>query len=191
MCGFKKQKKALTFYSQSLICHCNALVLLSFIILPYKTSAFLGGFLLQGFYEELVFRGFFMISIIRKNTIFVAVMVNSILFGLTHGFNNGFQVLALLNLILFGIFESIYLLKTGNIWGISAIHSMWNFIQGNIYGFNVSGMAQSQSIFIFKISNCEIFSGGTFGLEGSLLTTIVLLSAINMVILYNTALQLQ
>lgn len=44
---------------------------------------------------------------------------------------------------------------------------------------------------IFKISNCEIFSGGTFGLEGSLLTTIVLLSAINMVILYNTALQLQ
>lgn len=127
----------------------------------------------------------------QKNTIFVAVMVNSILFGLTHGFNNGFQVLALLNLILFGIFESIYLLKTGNIWGISAIHSMWNFIQGNIYGFNVSGMAQSQSIFIFKISNCEIFSGGTFGLEGSLLTTIVLLSAINMVILYNTALQLQ
>ena len=39
MCGFKKQKKALTFYSQSPICHCNALVLLSFIILPYKTSA--------------------------------------------------------------------------------------------------------------------------------------------------------
>ncbi len=41
MCGFKKQKKALTFYSQSLICHCNALVLLSFIILPYQTSAFI------------------------------------------------------------------------------------------------------------------------------------------------------
>ena len=142
------------------------------------------GFVLQGFYEELVFRGFLMISIIRKNTILVAVVANSLLFGLTHGLNNGFQVLALFNLILLGILESIYLLKT-------AIHSMWNFIQGDIYGFNVSGMAQSQSIFIFKISNCEIFSGGTFGLEGSLLTTIVLLSAINMVILYNTALQLQ
>ena len=152
---------------------------------------FLVGFVLQGFYEELVFRGFLMISIIRKNTILVAVVANSLLFGLTHGLNNGFQVLALFNLILFGIFESIYLLKTGNIWGVSAIHSMWNFIQGDIYGFNVSGMAQSQSMFIFKISNCEIFSGGTFGLEGSLLTTIVLLSAINMVILYNTDLQLQ
>lgn len=46
MCGFKKQKKALTFYSQSLICHCNALVLLSFIILPYQTSAFPAAFLL-------------------------------------------------------------------------------------------------------------------------------------------------
>lgn len=39
MCKFLIQKKALTFYSQSLICHCNALVLLRFIILPYKTSA--------------------------------------------------------------------------------------------------------------------------------------------------------
>lgn len=39
MCKFLIQKKALTFYSQSLICHCNALVLLSFIILPYQTSA--------------------------------------------------------------------------------------------------------------------------------------------------------
>ena len=39
MCEFLIQKKALTFYSQSLICHYNALVLLSFIILPYKTSA--------------------------------------------------------------------------------------------------------------------------------------------------------
>ena len=40
MCEFLIQKKALTFYSQSLICNCNALVLLSFIILPYQTSAF-------------------------------------------------------------------------------------------------------------------------------------------------------
>ena len=48
MCEFLIQKKALTFYSQSLICHCNALVLLSFIILPYKTSAFVPGvFLFQ------------------------------------------------------------------------------------------------------------------------------------------------
>lgn len=152
---------------------------------------FLGGFLLQGFYEEVVFRGFFMISIIRKNTIFVAVMVNSLLFGLTHVLNNGFQVLALLNLILFGIFESIYLLKTGNIWGVGAIHSMWNFIQGAIYGFNVSGMPQSQSLFTFKINNCEILNGGTFGLEGSLLTTIVLVSAINMVVLYKKKLILE
>lgn len=144
---------------------------------------FWGGFLLQGLYEEVVFRSFFMLSIIRKNTVLVAIMANSLLFGLTHGLNNGFQVLALLNLILFGIFESIYLLKTGNIWGVSAIHSMWNFIQGAIYGFNVSGIPQSQSLFSFEISNCEILSGGTFGLEGSLLTTIVLVSAINMVML--------
>ena len=145
---------------------------------------FFFGFLLQGFYEELVFRGFLMISIIKKNSIFVAVMINSLLFGLTHGFNNGIHVLGLLNLVLFGIFESIYLLKTGNIWGVSAIHSMWNFVQGSIYGFNVSGMAQSQSLLTFKIESGEILNGGTFGLEGSLLTTIVLTSSIIIVVLY-------
>lgn len=141
-----------------------------------------GGFLLQGFYEEMVFRGFFMTSIIRKNTKIVAVLANSLLFGLIHGLNNEFRLLALLNLTLFGIFESIYLLKTRNIWGVSAIHSMWNFAQGYIYGFNISGTTQSQSLFIFKNNNCEILSGGAFGMEGSLLTTIVLISAINMVI---------
>ena len=49
MCKFLIQKKALTFYSQSLICHCNALVLLRFIILPYKTSALLPELLRFGY----------------------------------------------------------------------------------------------------------------------------------------------
>lgn len=44
MCRFKKQKKALTFYSQSLIL---PLQCLSFIILPYKTSALLTDFLFK------------------------------------------------------------------------------------------------------------------------------------------------
>lgn len=60
----------------------------------------------------------------------------------------------------------------------SAVHSMWNFVQGFIYGFNISGIPQKQSIFIFNSTNHEIFSGGNFGPEGSILTTIVLASVI-------------
>lgn len=166
------------FFNAFVFDGCNANLNIKIVLL------FFGGFLLQGVYEEVVFRGFLMISIIRKNTIFTAVMANSFLFGLTHGLNNGFQVLALFNLILFGIFESIYLLKTENIWGISAIHSIWNFTQGIICGFNISGVTQSQSLFVFKINSCEILGGGTFGLEGSLFTSIILIIAINMTILY-------
>lgn len=139
---------------------------------------FFGGFLLQGLYEELIFRGYFMTSITGKNPIFISVFLNSIIFGFVHGFNNGFQAFSLLNLILFGIFESIYWLKAGSIWECSAVHTMWNFVQGPIYGFHVSGVEQPQSLFEFKIKNCELLNGGTFGLEGSLLTTVVLVSAI-------------
>lgn len=142
---------------------------------------FFFGFMLQGFYEEIIFRSYFMLSIIRKYNIVVAVSVNSFFFGLVHIANNGFQIIAFLNLILFGIFESMYLLKTGSLLGTSAIHGIWNFAQGNFYGFNVSGIKVSQSLFTLKTRNLEIFTGGDFGLEGSMLSTAILIIAIMMI----------
>lgn len=134
------------------------------------------GFMIQGLYEELVFRGLFLNSLIRKNSVLVSIMVSSIFFGITHGLNNGFQIMAFVNLVLLGIFEALYMLKTDNIWGTSAIHSMWNFAQGNIYGFNISGMNRTESIFFIR--GTGTFSGGNFGIEGSLFATIGLIIVI-------------
>lgn len=148
---------------------------------------FFFGFMLQGFYEELIFRSYFMLSISRRHNILMAVIANSILFSIVHISNNGFQAIAFFNLVLFGIFESIYLLKTGSIFGTSAIHGMWNFMQGNFYGFNVSGIKQYESLLTFKTGNFEIFTGGNFGLEGSLLSTIILMIGIAIIIMLSKA----
>ncbi|HZK27488.1 MAG TPA: hypothetical protein VFD00_08125 [Thermoclostridium sp.] len=55
---------------------------------------------------------------------------------------------------------------------------MWNFAQGNIFGISVSGMDMMASVFSFAPTNeGELINGGTFGLEGGLAVTIVLILA--------------
>lgn len=140
---------------------------------------FLLGFIIQGMGEEVFLRGYFMISVANRNSIFLAVMSNSILFALLHIFNNGIDVIPLINLTLFGIFASIYTLKTDSIWGICALHTTWNFAQGNLFGIKVSGIDTQVSLFSFTLNDTgAVINGGAFGLEGGLAVTLVLVIGI-------------
>ncbi|MCD7799790.1 MAG: CPBP family intramembrane metalloprotease [Ruminococcus sp.] len=139
---------------------------------------YLLGFIFQGASEEVIFRGYFMNTVASKGRIVLAVILNSVFFGLAHSFNMGLTPLALLNLVLYGIFASIYAIRFDNIWGVCGIHSFWNFMQGNFWGVQVSGIDTSTSIFIAdSTSNNNILNGGDFGLEGSIFVTIILILA--------------
>ncbi len=141
----------------------------------YLLLAFLAGFIIQGMSEEVFLRGYFMISVANRSPILLAVLTNSVLFALLHIYNNGIDVLSLINLVLFGIFASIYTLKMNSIWGICAVHTAWNFVQGNIFGIRVSGMPVKASLFSFQAKEAgTIINGGAFGLEGGLAVTTVL-----------------
>lgn len=140
---------------------------------------FLLGFIIQGMSEEVFLRGYFMVSVASKNSIVLAVMSNSVLFALLHIFNNGINIIPLINLTLFGIFASIYALKMNSIWGICALHTTWNFTQGNLFGIKVSGIDTQVSLFSFKLNDSGvIINGGSFGLEGGLAVTLVLVLGI-------------
>jgi membrane protease YdiL (CAAX protease family) len=142
-------------------------------------ALFLCGFLVQGLSEELLCRGYFMVSLARKQSLVVAIIISSCFFGVLHLANSNVQPLAIVNIILFGCFEGVYLLKRGNIWGAAAIHSLWNFAQGNIFGIPVSGMEKMESVFIFNpVPGGELLSGGAFGIEGGLAATFVLVAAL-------------
>lgn len=137
------------------------------------------GFFFQGMSEEVLLRGYFMNSLSIKSPAIVAVLLNSVLFGAMHFQNPGFGFLAFFNIVLFGVFMSVYMLKTGNIWGACAIHSTWNFVQGNIYGGQVSGLECSSTVFSFtQNESMSVMNGGAFGFEGGLAVTIVLIAAI-------------
>lgn len=133
------------------------------------------GYMIQGMSEEVLCRGYMMISIARRYPLWLAVLLNSLFFSALHLGNSGISVLALVNLTLFGVFASVYFLKRGNIWGIGAIHSIWNFAQGHFYGIKVSGIETSCSVLgSVPTEGRSLINGGAFGLEGGLAVTVVL-----------------
>ena len=132
------------------------------------------GFLFQGMSEEVVFRGCCMTTILRHHNVYWAVGLNSFFFGIMHAFNKGFTLFALFNLILYAVMASLYMLKTDNLWGVCALHGVWNFVQGNFYGLPVSGIDSGDKVFSMSLKGADILNGGAFGLEASLATTIVL-----------------
>jgi hypothetical protein len=82
----------------------------------------------------------------------------------------------MINLGLYGLFAALYALREESLWGICAFHSIWNWAQGNLFGLEVSGQSVSGGmIFNLMESGPDWLTGGAFGPEGGLATTIVLL----------------
>lgn len=145
-------------------------------------ALYLLGFGVQGMSEEFIFRGYLMNTIGGKHSAVVAVAVSSVAFSLAHIMNPGVTFIALFNIALFGVFASLYMIRFDDIWGASAIHSIWNFTQGNIYGISVSGTTSAENNYstIMKtsaVSDNTLLTGGDFGIEASIITTVVLLIA--------------
>ena len=130
--------------------NCNLLIVLLYFI----------GFLVQGFSEEIAFRGYFMISLMKRSSAVKAVLVNSLAFAFCHMLNPGLTVLAFFNLMLIGIFLSLYVIKTNDIWGAAGYHSMWNFVQGTFYGISVSGTNVGSAVLSSEIKPGNIFLTG-------------------------------
>ena len=74
-------------------------------------------------------------------------------------------------------------MQNGYLWLVVAQHGTWNYVQGNLLGFQVSGTGADASIFSFTMgTGPDWLTGGAFGAEGSIITTLVLL--LSLVIVY-------
>lgn len=172
----------LVFSAAVLLCVLTGALRLNGLSSTFSAGIFLlyvAGFMIQGMAEEVLCRGYFMVSMARRYPIVIAILANSLLFALLHLLNSGITLLAVFNLVLFGVFASLYFLRRGSIWGIGAFHSVWNLVQGNFYGILVSGIETQSSVLRSEmVSGKEIWNGGAFGLEGGLGVTIVYLAGI-------------
>jgi membrane protease YdiL (CAAX protease family) len=136
------------------------------------------GWIVQGAAEEVLTTGFLLPVVGTRWGTRAGILLSSIIFALFHLFNPHLSIIALLNLFLFGVFTALYALQEGSMWGICAIHSIWNWAQGNLYGFEVSGQEFESSI-IWNLMEVgpDWLTGGSFGPEGGLIVTGVLIVA--------------
>ena len=140
--------------------------------------------LLQGGTEEVATRGWLLTRIAARTNLPLAIAISSSLFGILHLGNAGVTFLSVLNIILDGVLAALLFIYTDSIWLVVAQHGTWNYVQGNLLGFQVSGTGADASIFSFTMgSGPDWLTGGEFGAEGSIITTLVLLVSVVMVYL--------
>ena len=135
--------------------------------------------LLQGGTEEVATRGWLLTRIAARTNLPLAIGISSSLFGILHMGNAGVTFLSVLNIILDGVLAALLFIYSDSIWLVVAQHGTWNYVQGNLLGFQVSGTGADASIFSFTMgSGPDWLTGGAFGAEGSIITTLVLLLSV-------------
>jgi uncharacterized protein len=121
--------------------------------------------------EEIIFRQILFRMLIQdQKRIIWPILISSFLFAIVH-IGNGLNFISLLNLLIAGVFFCMILIQTKSILYPILFHFFWNFFQGMIFGFKVSGIPISSFVH-FQILENNYFNGGSFGLEGSWLTTV-------------------
>ena len=141
-------------------------------------------FVFQGLFEEILFRGYLMPFFSKVIGIKFTITLLSFLFTCIHLFNPNLDIIGLANVFLAGVTFSLIYYYTGNLWLVGAMHTLWNFILGFIVGSQISGIITYNSVFFsIPVENKDLISGGVFGFEASIVTTIVELT-ISLFVIY-------
>lgn len=113
---------------------------------------------------------------------YIALLISSLIFSLLHAANPHFNLIGMLGLFIAGLFFGLSYIYTKNLWFPIALHFSWNFFQGTIFGFNVSGK-DTYSVLVTNETISSLWNGSSFGFEGSLLSVLFQILAIGVLYL--------
>lgn len=99
----------------------------------------IGVFVFVALSEELLLRGYILNNLIASVNKYIALSISSLIFSLLHAPNPNFSLLSFIGLFIAGLFFGLAYIYTKTLWFPIALHFSWNFFQGTIFGFNVSG----------------------------------------------------
>lgn len=124
--------------------------------------------------EETMMRGYVLGRLLRTRlNKFVSLLISSILFALLHLMNPNVSFLPMLNLVLGGLLLGAAYLYTHNLWFPISLHLFWNWIQGFVLGYDVSGNRFCESLLTLRFPENNLINGGAFGFEGSLVCSVL------------------
>lgn len=128
-------------------------------------------------FEEALFRGYILQTFSRSGLAWLAIALTSLFFGVVHIGNPNAGAISTANTILAGIWFGVAYLKTRDLWFVWGMHLMWNWVQGAIFGIEISGLTDLASLPLLKEidSGPTWLTGETYGVEGGIVATIALL----------------
>lgn len=134
-------------------------------------------FLLVAITEEFALRGFVLERMLQGGVNkFWALFLSATLFSLVHIANPNFDFLSFINILLAGILLGSSYIYTRNLCFPIALHWFWNWIQGPVLGYEVSGNKFCDGLLTLHLPEANLINGGAFGFEGSILCTVLMVA---------------
>jgi membrane protease YdiL (CAAX protease family) len=145
------------------------------ILQTLVTSFFV--FAVAAAFEESLFRGYILQTFARSGLAWLAILLTSVFFVRYIWEIRILGTYRTLNTALAGVWFGVAYLKTRDLWFVWGMHLMWNWMQGAIFGIEVSGLTEivKSPLLIESDSGPVWLTGGDYGIEGSIACTIALI----------------
>ncbi len=134
--------------------------------------------------EELVFRGY-VFQRVRAWNRGIAIAGSALVFGLLHAGNSGVTPVALTSIVVAGVMLALAYERYERLWFPIGIHLAWNVVSGPILGYDVSGYIPSHEVFRTVGGGNVLVTGGTFGIEGSVVSVVIEAFAVALLVRLN------
>lgn len=129
------------------------------------------------FFEEMIFRGVIFRIIEKKLGSWLALFFSSLIFGGVHLMNEGESFVGVASIVfVYGPMLTMPFLITRRLWLGIGLHGAWNYTMGKVFSIAVSG-TEIHGLLKMSYQGPEWVTGGNAGLEGSLITILVGLTA--------------
>jgi len=140
-------------------------------------------FLFVGWNEELLSRGYHLQTLASGLNLFWGVVISSAIFGLLHLGNPNATWVSAAGIFFAGIYLAYGYIRTRQLWLSIGLHIGWNFFEGVVFGFPVSGL-DIYALTRIKVDGPELWTGGAFGPEAGLIVLPSLLLGAFLIYLY-------
>lgn len=141
-------------------------------------------FLFVGWNEELLSRGYQLQTIASGLNLFWGVVISSAIFGLLHLGNPNATWVSAVGIFFAGVYLAYGYIRTKQLWLPIGLHIGWNFFEGVVFGFPVSGLSNIYKLIRIQVHGPELWTGGAFGPEAGLIVLPSLLLGAFFIYLY-------
>jgi membrane protease YdiL (CAAX protease family) len=131
---------------------------------------------LVGLAEEMVFRGVVFGVTERSLGSKAAIVISALVFSLAHLPNEGISVLAVALIAAYGVLQAALFMATRRLWACIGTHVAWNYCLSTVFSSTVSGHAANNGLLHGELVGNPLLTGGAFGLEGSLVTLVLIVA---------------